>query len=144
MKQKIYILICVTVMCISVGFVALVFYSNQNQISPQALWNGYRVEGVRLEEKTYSLIVAETPTQWEKGLMFVREKGENFDGMIFYFPENAERTFWNKNTLVDLDVYWMDGEQIVGKDFLPSIQKSGEIVTVSSGFPADTVVEIIR
>jgi uncharacterized membrane protein (UPF0127 family) len=78
-----------------------------------------------------------------RGLMNVK-KPVDFDGMIFLFPEKNYRTFWNKNTYLDLDVYWLDNEEVVGKDNLPSIEKTKEIFTISSPKPVDRVVEIVR
>ena len=99
-----------------------------------------------LEGKTYKLIIAKTPLEHQKGLMFYRDKKDlkGADGMIFIFPDKNYRTFWNKNTFLDLDVYWIDGDRIVGKDFLPSIEKTKEIFTISSPKPVDRVVEIIK
>jgi uncharacterized membrane protein (UPF0127 family) len=99
-----------------------------------------------LEGKTYKLLPAKTPLEHQKGLMFYRSKKElkGADGMIFIFPDKNYRTFWNKNTFLDLDVYWIDGDRIVGKDFLPSIEKTKEILTINSPKPVNKVVEIVR
>jgi uncharacterized membrane protein (UPF0127 family) len=99
-----------------------------------------------LEGKTYKLLPAKTPLEHQKGLMFYRSKKElkGADGMIFIFPDKNYRTFWNKNTFLDLDVYWIDGDRIVGKDFLPSIEKTKEIFTINSPKPVNKVVEIVR
>ena len=45
---------------------------------------------------------------------------------------------------MDLDVYWVNEGAIVGIDFLPSIEKSGDIVNVQSPEPIDWVIEIVR
>lgn len=96
----------------------------------------------QLENKTYQLLVADTPKLWERGLMYLKKK-DGFDGMIFYFPEKEFRSFWNKNTLVDLDVYWLINEQIVGRDILSAVTKNG-LETISSPQPVNRVIEIIR
>jgi len=96
-----------------------------------------------LNGKTYLLKEAKTPQEWEKGLMFVK-KPVNFDGMIFLFPEKKIRTFWNKNTFLDLEIIWLDDDKIVGKDFLPSIESSKEIVTKTSPAPVNKVIELIK
>jgi uncharacterized membrane protein (UPF0127 family) len=96
-----------------------------------------------LEGKTYLLSEAKTEKEWEKGLMFVK-KPVNFDGMIFLFPEKKIRTFWNKNTFLDLEIIWLDDDKIVGKDFLPSIESSKEIVTKTSPAPVNKVIELIK
>jgi len=96
-----------------------------------------------LENKIYLLREAKTPEEWQKGLMFVK-KPVDYDGMIFIFPDKQIRSFWNKNTFVDLDIYWIDENKIIGKSYLPSILKSKNIITISSQLPVDKVIEIIR
>ncbi len=113
-----------------------------------------------LEGKNYKLLVADEPAEWERGLMFVRKcsNSNKFynslsrtvlcsgsgDGMIFIFPDKQIRSFWNKNTFVDLDIYWLDDDKIVGKDFLPSIEKTKGIYTLTSPAPVNKVIEIIK
>lgn len=96
----------------------------------------------KLENKKYCLLVADSPDEWTKGLMNVR-KPVDFDGMIFIFPDKQRQTFWNMNTYIDLDVYWLTDNKVVGKSYLLSIEKSKEIVTVNSGKKINKVVEII-
>lgn len=78
--------------------------------------------------------------------MNYRDKKElkGADGMMFIFPDKDYRTFWNMNTYLDLDVYWIDGDRVVGKDYLPSILKSKEIITVESRVKVNKVIEIVR
>lgn len=92
-----------------------------------------------------TLLVADSPAKWEYGLMNVKNKNDicGHDGMIFTFPIAMPQTFWNKNTLVDLDIYWMKGGKKVGQDRLPAITRSG-LTTVSSPEAVDRVIEIIR
>ncbi len=96
----------------------------------------------KLEGKKYILLTARTPQEWQKGLMYVR-KLNNADGVIFLFPDKQGRTFWNGNTFVDLYLYWLDDDKVVGRSFLPSVEKWG-IVTVSSPAPANKVIELIK
>ncbi|GBD34309.1 Capsule biosynthesis protein CapA [bacterium HR35] len=97
----------------------------------------------QINNKIYLLKIADEPLEWERGLMFVR-KPIDFDGMIFIFPDKQIRSFWNKNTLVDLDIYWLDDDKIIGKDFLPSIEKTKGIYTITSPVPVNKVIEIIK
>jgi len=64
--------------------------------------------------------------------------------MVFRFQDQETRNFWNKNTFVDLKLYWMLDGEAIGTSDLPSIERSQDIVTVFSPGPADTVVEIIQ
>lgn len=94
----------------------------------------------------FHLLVARNSAQWTKGLMYYQSKDElnGVDGMIFIFPEKQIRSFWNKNTYLGLDIYWMDSKKVIGKSYLPSILKSKEIVVVKSPSEVDRVVEVIR
>ncbi|MCX7881422.1 MAG: DUF192 domain-containing protein [Patescibacteria group bacterium] len=98
-----------------------------------------------LNGKTYKLLIAKNPSQWQKGLMFYKSKKElkGAEGMIFIFPDKDIRSFWNKNTFLDLDVYWLDDDRIVGKDFLPSINKSQSIIIVTSPNKVNKAIEIV-
>ena len=63
---------------------------------------------------------------------------------MFIFPEKQFRVFWNKNTFHDLDVYWIVDEKIISKSYLPSINKTADIVRINSPVPVNKVVELIR
>lgn len=137
MKKELPLIIggCIFVICIF-AFFSLSSNKQTQSFSEQTIT--YNLEG-----KDVKLLVADTDAEHEKGLMFLREiKGA--DGMIFLFEDTTQRSFWNKNTLMDLDLYWIDGDTVVGKSFLPSIEKSKEIVVVQSPKPANKVIEIPR
>ena len=121
---------------IIVGF--LTFF-NKNKSSTK--FSRYIIEG-----QIYHLLVARNPVQWTQGLMYYKSKEElkGADGMIFIFPDKQIKSFWNKNTYLDLDLYWMDGETVVGNSYLPSIIKTKNPLTVSSPREVDRAVEIIR
>ncbi len=107
----------------------------------QIQYKDFTITRYTLEGKKYNLLVADTPRKWEAGLMYYR-KLPLVQGMIFLFPNRGLRTFWNKNTYINLTLYWLDGDSVVGKTPLPSIEKSGSIVFVSSPRPVDKVVEL--
>lgn len=98
-----------------------------------------------LDEKKYLLLIADEPKEWEKGLMNYRKREElgGADGMIFIFPNKEYRTFWNKNTYLDLKVYWIEDKEVVGQDFLPSINQSKELVYIHSPVKVNKVIELV-
>lgn len=51
--------------------------------------------------------VAHTPGARQLGLMYRKELPEN-GGMLFIFPDEAERGFWMKNTYLELDIIFMN------------------------------------
>ncbi|MDP2364720.1 MAG: DUF192 domain-containing protein [Ignavibacteria bacterium] len=118
-----------------VGVGAYFFFANKSPLV------SYKLEG-----KTYKLLTAKNNTEWTKGLMFFKNKSElnGADGMIFIFPDYDYRSFWNDNTFLNLDVYWILDDEIAGKSFLPSIEDSKEVVIVESKKKVNKVVEIVR
>ncbi len=49
---------------------------------------------------------ARTPEELQKGLMNRPSLPKNF-GMLFIFPDETNRSFWMKNTLIPLDVIFV-------------------------------------
>lgn len=98
-----------------------------------------------LNGKKYRLLVADEPGEWERGLMNYRKREDlgGVDGMIFIFPNKDYRTFWNKNTYLDLKVYWIEDKEVVGQDFLPSINQSKDLVYIHSPVKVNKVIELV-
>ena len=46
-------------------------------------------------------------SEQQLGLMYRKELGET-EGMLFIFPEEEPRSFWMKNTYVELDIIYLD------------------------------------
>ena len=91
--------------------------------------------------KDYALYTARTALEKARGLSGIKElKGA--DGMVFFFGSESKPTFWNKETHLDLELIWMNGDEIVGRDFLPSEDKEG-LITKTAPAGIDKVVEIV-
>ncbi|MDA8130540.1 MAG: DUF192 domain-containing protein [Elusimicrobia bacterium] len=88
--------------------------------------------------------LALTPGERERGLMFRKALAED-RGMLFVFSDGSLKTFWMKNTLIDLDMVFLDGEMKVVRVFhrVPRSyedQPESEIARASS--PAWCVLEL--
>lgn len=88
--------------------------------------------------------LALTPEAQQKGLMFRNELPAG-RGMLFVFGETAPRSFWMKNTWVDLDMVFLDRELTVLRVFhrvprsVPG-QSDSEVARAQS--PAAMVLEL--
>jgi uncharacterized protein len=51
--------------------------------------------------------VADTPETRARGLMFRQSLGE-VEGVLFVFEEDDRHAFWMQNTLLPLDIAWLD------------------------------------
>ena len=93
-KRNLYILI----ICLFI-LIFLFFYivnSNKNMVC--------------FSENCFKVEIASTSEELSKGLMF-RENLEKNSGMLFIFPENGIYGFWMKNTLIPLDIIWINSNK---------------------------------
>ncbi len=84
--------------------------------------------------------LAITQTEQTKGLS-ERSTLAPDHGMLFVFPSSAIYTFWMKNTLIPLDIIWLENKKIVEITTLQS-EIGSTIPTHTPSHKADTVLEI--
>lgn len=99
---------------------------------------------VCFENNCFIAEICETPEQRTRGLMF-RESMDANKGMLFVFEKEGEHFFWMKNTLIPLDIIWINKDKRVvhiEKDVQPCITGE-ECVKIKSNEPAQYVLELI-
>ena len=68
---------------------------------------------ISIGDKKYKVKEAKTEEEKEKGLQGVTELPEG-EGMLFYFDEDGDASMWMKDTLIPLDIIFInDDEEVV-------------------------------
>ncbi|MEM7172895.1 MAG: DUF192 domain-containing protein [Pseudomonadota bacterium] len=87
----------------------------------------------------FDVELAITGQQHAQGLMF-RKRMAGDAGMLFIYPNLSERSMWMKNTLIPLDMLFMNGEgQIL---HIAERTVPGSLKVVSSRYPVRAVLEL--
>jgi uncharacterized membrane protein (UPF0127 family) len=117
-------------------------------------WAAPRGEVLFPDSTRVSVEIADTEEKRARGLMF-REKMAPNDGMIFLFEEPGNYPFWMKNTLIPLDMIWLDQDARIvwiahsvppcKADPCPTFDHEGNalyVVEVVSGFAKQHKVKV--
>ena len=88
------------ILIISMFILVLIFsfYVNNQEID---------LDKVCINDVCFEVEIVSTPEEKAKGLMF-REKLEENEGVLFTWEEEGTYSFWMKNTLIPLDIIWID------------------------------------
>ena len=117
------------VLFISVVFLLFLYFnSNKNKVC--------------FEKNCFNVKIASTQEELSKGLMFRESLGKN-SGMLFVFSEEDFHNFWMKNTLIPLDIIWINSDKkiiFIERNVQPCLEEICE--TYSSGEKALYVLEL--
>jgi len=97
---------------------------------------------VKINDKVINVEVSDNFQERLQGLMNRESMDEN-SGMIFIFEEEKQQTFWMKNTLIPLDLIFVNSNlEIVDikKDFKPC--EEDPCIVYTSQAPAFYVIEV--
>jgi uncharacterized protein len=87
----------------------------------------------------FAVEVATTPAQMEQGLMFRRSMAPD-SGMIFDFKTPSMATMWMKNTLIPLDMLFVDAQGRIVNIHERAVPES--LDTIGAAAPVRAVVEL--
>lgn len=94
-------------------------------------------QGERITE--IDIEIADDDIQTQRGMMFRRSLRQD-RGMLFIFPDTEERSFWMKNTLISLDIVYLDENKNIVSISENAPPKSEQ--SIWSERPAKYVVEV--
>ena len=84
--------------------------------------------------------IADGQSEWTRGLMYRQSLAEN-RGMLFIFPEETPRKFWMKNTIIPLDMIFLDKHKQVIDIQHATPCTSDPCITYTPKKPAQYVIE---
>lgn len=100
-----------------------------------------RFTAVSLKGRVFTAELAATPEQHARGLMFRRAIRDDY-AMLFVFAEEEYRSFWMKNTLIPLDIIYIDSARRVVSIAVAVPCRNDPCPTYESEGPARYVLEI--
>lgn len=93
---------------------------------------------MKIGSRDYTLEVAKDDTSRQKGLMDRKSMPANW-GMIFVFPRERDLGFWMHNTLIPLDIIFVDAEaRVVSVHRMEPLDEN----TTNSEGPAKYAIEL--
>ena len=129
MKYKVRITIVCTIV------IAGIFFWQNNAQAPRS----DNLATLKIGASLLTVELARTPDEHASGLMY-RETLAEDSGMLFLFPASRKQIFWNKNTLMSLDVIWARNKKIIGISKLQTMANGFQ--TIASPEPVDSVLEV--
>ncbi|MEK6890751.1 MAG: DUF192 domain-containing protein [Nanoarchaeota archaeon] len=109
--KKISLLLIFALIFIGFGFI-IFHFSNSIIDSFTKNQTTDNVKVVCFKQACFSVEIVRTAVERQRGLMF-RESLDNDSGMLFIFDESGKQGFWMKNTLLPLDIIWIDENKTI-------------------------------
>ena len=112
-------------------------YENEYHFKKEGELTFYSPDSVK--KTTIDIEIANTEYERELGLMKRKNMEEN-QGMLFIFPEEKMQSFWMRNTLISLDMIFVNA-----KKEIVTIQKNTKVLSdqsYPSSKPAKYVIEV--
>jgi uncharacterized protein len=137
MNKRILLPVLIIFILLSVFAVAFYLFKKNNTIKGVG-----DTKNICFEKKCFLVELAKNQKEIERGLMF-RESLEDNRGMLFIFQREGNYSFWMKNTLIPLDIIWINEEKnivFINKNTQPCEEEA--CPSVNPGTEARYVLEL--
>lgn len=141
MKKVLFSLIAAAAFIAAVGFFTQKYQGVRFQPPKNNLPT---LKEIKIKDVRVSVEVADNEASRRKGLGERDSLGEN-EGMLFVFDKDSSPVFWMKDTLIPLDIIWIDELKVVGidKNVPPEPGKADSFLTrYYPPVPVDYVLEV--
>ena len=95
-----------------IGFFLFCLCSKKNVLQIFMKENIQKQNKVCFQDFCFEVEIAKTAAERKQGLMFRKTLDEN-KGMLFDFGKQGKYSFWMKNTLIPLDIIWLNKDREV-------------------------------
>ena len=132
-KKVILFILFLLILLIIAGLIYVLFFMDKNNREQTQLC---------FENNCFDIELALTSKEKNQGLMFRDYLGEN-KGMLFVFEMEEKHDFWMKNTLIPLDIIWLNEDKevvFISKNNQPC--KDDGCSTINSDEKAKYVLEL--
>lgn len=131
---------------ITIILISAIFFSTKiifgSKFNPKNNLDLYQTTVVKIDNKhEFKSYLASTPKQQQIGLMYQTKLSKN-SAMLFTFPNSTYQQFWMKNTLIPLDIIFVDNHKIVDIKHNALPCKKDPCPNYASKAPANQVLEI--
>lgn len=99
------------------------------------------INTIEIENHIIEIEVAQTQEKKNQGLMF-RESLQENQGMLFIWEDEKERSFWMKNTLIPLDMIFLNRDGIIVNIEEANPCKEDRCPNYLSKYPSKYVLEV--
>ena len=135
-SKRLFIMISVVV---AIALLGIIVYQQYQKYMERDLITVYTGAGPVKIHVEY----AETPEEQKQGLMGRASISKN-SGMLFVFPDEKQRNFWMKNTLIPLEVLFISSKGAINEiiSLMPCLPKTSNCPVYESINPARFVLEV--
>lgn len=104
----------------------------------------FEAGSIKINQTDYAVLIAQTAPQQAQGLSGQSLTTFEYEGMYFDFTAASERTFWMKDMLFAIDIFWIEDNVIVKHEANIQIPQTGEEPRTITSAPAvaDAVLEM--